>query len=96
MNTHMYSPHKALKFATQKLEQDFVEMRKTDEQMNADLFRLMLDLARYREYTCFEIVYVPLLYLTFKVKEGVAIGFMHMYIRHLCCIAITYSMYVFV
>jgi len=37
-----------LKFATQKLEQDFVEMRKTDEHMNADLFRLLLDLARYR------------------------------------------------
>jgi len=33
-------------FLLQKLEQDFVEMRKTDEHMNANLFHFMLDMAR--------------------------------------------------
>ena len=41
-----YTPHVNKEIATQELEQDFVEMRKADEHMNADLFRLMLDLAR--------------------------------------------------
>lgn len=45
-------------FLPQKLEQDFVEMRKTDAHMNADLFHFMLDMARWAKFCMLIKMYV--------------------------------------